>query len=99
MTNFKGMKRALGSGSEFEMTVGDQLKATSNFVNSLSPDHTTFPGWKRDQMSPGPHQKDVALRSLIGKRFMDTASSPMRHTFSGDFGIQQWGAPDPKWND
>jgi hypothetical protein len=44
-------------------------------------------------------KKDQALRNLINKRFMSTASTPMKHTFSGDFGIQQWGAPELKWNE
>jgi len=99
MTTFKGLARPRGGILEYDMTVGDQLKMTSNFVNAVSPDHTTFPGWNRDQMSPGPMQKDVGLRTLIGKRFMPTASTPLRHTFTGDFGIQQWGAPEPKWTD
>lgn len=42
-------------------------------------------GWTKDAMSST--QKDLALRNLINKRFMSTASTPMRHTFSGDFGI------------
>jgi hypothetical protein len=88
---FKGIApqrgRKEGSILEFDMTVGDQLKTHSNFIGALSPDHTTYPGWKKGDMSPGPAQKDIALRTLISKRFMPTASTPMRHTFTGDFGI------------
>jgi len=49
-------------------------------------------GWSKFKMIST--EKDPNLRNLISKRFMSTASSPMHHTFSGDFGIQQWGAPE-----
>jgi hypothetical protein len=52
-------------------------------------------GWNKMKMTSP--QKDIQLRREISKRFMSTGSSPMHHTFSGDFGIQQWGAPELQW--
>ncbi len=76
--------------NDIDLNIGDTLKIQSGILGAVSPDHTTY-NWRRNRMlSP---EKDPALRNLIGKRFMSTASTPMRHTFSGDFGIQQWGAP------
>lgn len=37
LTTFKGLQ-----GNDPDLNIGDELKKTSNFVGSLSPDHTTF---------------------------------------------------------
>lgn len=88
MQTYKGLQLP---PEDVNLNIGDVIKVHSNFVGAVSPDHTTFE-WSRDQMSG--QDKDASLRNLISRRFMSTASTPMRHTFSGDFGIQQWGAPD-----
>jgi hypothetical protein len=90
MHTYKGLL-----STDVPLNVADGLKAHSNFVGAVSPDHTTF-GWSKERMSTT--QKDMSLRNLIQRRFVSTASSPMHHTFSGDFGIQQWGAPDLVFN-
>lgn len=72
MNTFKGLM-----SNDVPLNIGDGLKVHSNFIGAVSPDHTTF-GWSKERMSTA--QKDVSLRSLISRRFMSTASSPMHHT-------------------
>ena len=102
LNTFKGLQPV----DDIDLNIGDELKKTSNFIGAVSPDHTTFGkqkfskinliiGWSKMNMTSPP--KDIQLKRDISKRFMSTASSPMHHTFNGDFGIQRWGAPDLQW--
>jgi hypothetical protein len=83
----------LQATNDVDLNVGDEIKIVSNFIGATSPDHTTWgKRWTKEQMTSP--KKDTELRRMIKHRFVSTASSPMHHTFNGDFGIQQWGAPE-----
>lgn len=95
LTKYKGLQAT----NDVDLNVGDDIKIVSNFIGATSPDHTTWGksktnklnnirdlGWTKEQMTSP--KKDMDLRRMIKHRFVSTASSPMHHTFNGDFGIQ-----------
>jgi len=72
MHTYKGLM-----SNDIDLNIGDDIKAISNFIGAVSPDHTTF-GWSKNRMNST--VKDQNLMAQISKRYMSTASSPMRHT-------------------